>query len=163
MNRRVALASGLILLGAIAFPPEVNAKPGDFELAQASTTCTFSNPIAGVLVSPTGQPNLLAAGDNIPGSQLGQITIDCTPKPNNNTTITVTVSQPTQTSGPIQNLTTVATVQVGANANPSNTLSMPVRSTPTTLRVGMRASTTDGSILPAGTYTFTVNLTATQS
>jgi hypothetical protein len=30
MNRRVALASGLILLGAIAFSPQVNAKPVKF-------------------------------------------------------------------------------------------------------------------------------------
>jgi hypothetical protein len=165
MNRHVALASGLILLGGIAFSPQVNAQSVKFELAQAASTCTYSNPVAGILVSPTGQPNQLAAWEGISGSQLGQINVDC------KSAVTIRVSQPIQTSGPIQNLATVARVTVqgiGSADSPNVTngipsISIPASRLPAILGVGMRASTNDGSILPAGTYTFTVNLTAAQN
>lgn len=171
MHCRVALASGLILIGGIGFSPQVNAQPVKFELAQASTTCTFTNSIAGILVSPSGQPNQLAAREDISGSQLGRIDIDCTPRAANNI-IAIRVSQPIQTSGPILNLARVATVRadgiVGSADSPNVTNGTPfllisANRTPSTLRVGMTASTTDSSSLAAGTYTFTVNLTAAQN
>lgn len=181
-NRRLALASSLAALGAIAFVPNAEAQiqPTSEEVpffGQVAGDCSFSNTFAGTLIQEAPENNWIESTGGIPGfppenAPSGQTTVNCT-----NGGI-LTVSEPVQISAPAN--FTPATEQsivfdeffgqVTSAGGPFDSGAWNVPTDPlfiepnidTALLVGMVAGDRNfGQGVPAGYYEYSVTLTAT--
>lgn len=77
MIRRLVLASGLALAGAMAFSPNVSAQSVDviFE-GNIGQSCSFATPVPGVLVYEGGE-NLNSLTSDAPGGVSGTVEVSC--------------------------------------------------------------------------------------
>lgn len=160
MIRRVALVSGLVVLGAMSVASKASAQAVPLDVNFGGTVnakCVFTPVNDGVLgIGPSD--NTLVTGTK------AKVTLDC-----NLPTIVVRVEQPVQgtpalnpgasqfdLAGAKVSVTSDGTTANAENSHNQITVERGVR----TLEVGMSASTNDGLPVAQGDYSFKVKVTA---
>ncbi|KST63689.1 hypothetical protein [Mastigocoleus testarum] len=164
MLRRLLFASALILVSTTAFTSEAKAQTATTGTVEFSGVvggaCTFSDPVAGILVPNTTGDALGSDSSNPEYSEGSEATIDI----NCTTGATLSIAEPVATGDPLTGAT------LSANATSSN-LGLDFASDGSgakntiasgeqdTIRVNMSAS--NGANLDPGTYSYEVVITAT--
>ncbi len=160
MLRRSLFVSALMLAGVVGFASSATAVTEPVTLSgEVSATCTLLTPVPGTL-SPNNAATML--GSNVGGTP-AKIDINCDGGD-------LSVSAPSKTSGTgatttfdtlKANITTKNGTTKVYSAAADGVVTVPLTATDTgTAEVNMTASVTTGTIA-AGTYEFTINVTAT--
>jgi len=149
MLRRALLVSGVLLSGSFGFAGIAGANTATVPFSgTVNAACTFTPSATPGTLNPVGTsltPNSISGTVAVP--------MVC----NGSRTVTAGTITPTGTT-PTTDITTTATVGAGSTAGTTNNAA--VTATDTQVTVGLTAAKGTG-VLPAGTYTYDVNVTAT--
>jgi hypothetical protein len=181
MIRRLALTVGCIALSAVAFSSKAHAQaaPATQDInfnGTIGSVCLFTNPVDGTLAQNNPTDEWVEGAGGIPGAgtaaSAGSVTLRCTGGGQLATGVPVGTTVPAGFTPSVEQSlvydgTNYTSASTGANFDaglwnqPTTPLAIPVN-TPVNLTVGMVAGT-NGSVnsVPAGTYSYTVTLTAT--
>ena len=163
MIRRLALTAGFAVLGAVAFAPKAHGQAAPaaqedvmFE-GTVGSVCTLSDPTPGTLALVDTDPSILSS--ETVGGESGTITVNCTGE--NQVSVTSVTAGEVPEGFTAQSA--IATLSDGTNTTNSNA--------PTPLNVTNDADVPldvdlvveSDTALPAGSYEYTVTVTATPS
>jgi hypothetical protein len=174
--RRLALISGIAALSAVAFNPKAQAQQAQEVTFSATVakSCSFGTTVSGTLIAANGWVE--ASGGSLSGLNLGtagSTIVSCNSPATISTATPVTVSVPTgfvdtNRQAIVYDTENTATVTIASSFTGSSRLwdynnasfTIPADSS-RLLKVAMNAGSTAGSAVPAGTYSYTVSVTAT--
>ncbi|MCC5658128.1 hypothetical protein LC608_14240 [Nostoc sp. XA010] len=178
MIRRIALATGLSLLSALTFASTASAETKTQDILFSGTvpaTCTFSNVQDGVLAQGSPGDSWVEGAAGIIGSTTGKpgtATLKCTSASSLSTGVPLQTAAPAGFNAPIKqsivsdgtNYTSTSSgdpFDSGLWGQSNAPLDIPA-ATDVALTIGMIAGDNTGGVpVPAGTYSYTVTLTAT--